>query len=121
LHREPGKEAPLDELRELAVDFAESPQGLVERDDLRGALLDRYLDVLEIQGTPAGAAPLPRPRSRLVDEDHSHRPPRDREEMGAVLRGPAGAARELEIGLVDEGGRRERPLRRRALQLPVGD
>ena len=121
LHREPGEKAPLDELRELAVDFAEPAQRLVERDDLRGALLDRYLDVLEIQGPPARAAPLPRPRARLVDEDHPHRPPGEREEVGAVLRRPAGAARELEIRLVDEGGRRERPLRRRALELPVGD
>ena len=41
--------------------------------------------------------------------------------MRAILRRPAGAARELEVRLVHESGRRKRPLRRRALELPVRD
>src|SRR5262249_8034032 len=121
LEGQPREEPPLDELRELAVGLPELSERLVERDDLGGALLHRYLDVLEIQGPPPRASALAGPPAGLVDEDHAHRPRRDREEVRAVLRGPAGAPRQLQIGLVDERRRRERLLAWRAAQLAVRD
>ena len=121
LQRQAGEEPPFDELRQLAIDLAELAQCRVERDDLGRALLDGDLDVFQIQGPPARAPALARPRSRLVDEDHPHRAARERKEVRPVLRRPTGPPRELQVRLVDERRRRKGLLGRRPPELAVSD
>ena len=121
VHRQPGEEAPLDEPGELLVHGAEPVERLVERHELRRALLDRDVGGVEIERPQAGAAPAAHAGTRRGRSGScASRGPRSR--RSASGRGPTRRApRELQVRLVDERGRRERPLGGRLPELPVGD
>ena len=66
-------------------------------------------------------APLRRhPAPRVVDEDLPHGSGGDRQEVGAVHRVHPAAARQLDVGLVDEGRGVEGVVGSLASQLPAG-
>ena len=79
----------------------------------------RFLDALDRKGrltrTPLLAQPVP----RVVDQDHAHRPRRHGVEVAPVPHRPRRAARELEVGLVDEARRVQRPVEACRADLPM--
>ena len=119
--RETREETPLDDPRELRGGGLEALQGFVEGEEHLGALAAgrRHLDAFERQGRLSRAALFAHPVPRVIEQDHAHRPRRRGVEVAPVPNRPCRAARELEVGLVDEARRVQRPVEARRADLPM--
>jgi hypothetical protein len=71
-------------------------------------IVDGDVRIIESNAAPLAAALQRGSRLRPVDEDVSHRDRRDGEEVGAVTPIRPRLIDQLEVGLVDEGGRGQR-------------
>src|SRR5215470_11047757 len=107
LDRHAREEAQLHDARLIRVEPLEPPERSVELEQVEiafpGVALAKHQSHAKGAALPLGG-PAP---TRMVDEDSSHDPRGDAEEVGAALPRHVGRLHEPQVGLMDESGRLE--------------
>ena len=113
--------AQFDDLAAAGIDLRERLQRVVERDELRRALVRHGRLAVERDVPVLAAALAGRPLARVVDEDVAHHLRGDGEEVGAVLPVHVLLPDEPQEGLVHQGGGLERMSAPLAVDVAVGE